>query len=76
MSAQPVESRNFVSIPMNCKKFHRTKNKQLILDEVRCFDADRVMLNFEDDLDGHFLLYNHEEYQRQLDYSDSEHIAY
>lgn len=58
----------YVSIPVNCNKFHRIKNKQLILDELRAFDADRVMLNFEDILDGHMILYNEEEYQRQLDY--------
>lgn len=56
-----------VSIPINCNKFHRIKNKQLILDELRAFDADRVMLNFENALDGHVVLYKREEYQRQLD---------
>lgn len=58
----------FVSIPINCNKFHRIKDKQLILDELQAFDADRVMLNFEDNLDGHMILYTKEEYQRQLDY--------
>lgn len=57
-----------VSIPINCNKFHRIKNKQLMLYELRAFDADRVMLNFENELDGHIVLYKKEEYQRQLDY--------
>lgn len=57
-----------VSIPINCCKFHRTKNKQLILDELRAFDADRVMLNFESRLDGHIVLSQREEYQKQLSY--------
>ena len=56
-----------VSIPVNCDKFYRAKNKQLILDELRAFDADRVMLNFETTLDGHILLYNEESYRRQID---------
>ena len=56
------------SIPINCNKFHRTKNKQLILNELQAFDADRVILNFEDSLDGHMILYNKEVYQRNLDY--------
>ena len=57
-----------VSVPINCYKFHRTKNKQLILDELREFDADRVMLNFESKLDGHIVLSKREEYQKQLNY--------
>ena len=57
-----------VSIPINCNKFHRIKNKQLILEELQAFDADRIMLNFEDILDGHMILSNKEEYQRNLDY--------
>ena len=36
-----------VNIPINCDKFHRTKNKDLILDELKAFDADRVFLNFK-----------------------------
>ena len=56
-----------VSIPVNCNKFHRTKDKQSILDELRAFDAERVMLNFETALDGHVLLYHEENYRRQLD---------
>jgi len=56
-----------VNIPINCDKFYRTENKQLILDELRAFDADRVLLNFETVLDGHILVYNSEEYQRQID---------
>ena len=45
----------FISIPVNCYKFHRMRDKQLILDELRSFDADRVMLNFESMLDGHIV---------------------
>ncbi|MBE6570884.1 MAG: hypothetical protein E7656_01370 [Ruminococcaceae bacterium] len=56
------------NIPINCNKFHRIKDKQLILDELRAFDADRVFLNFEDDLDGHILVYDNKEYQRQISY--------
>ena len=56
-----------VNIPINCDKFHRAKDKALLLDELRAFDADRVFLNFETVLDGHILLYNKEEYQRQID---------
>lgn len=56
-----------VSIPINCDKFHRASDKNLILDELKAFDADRVMLNFETALDGHILLYNKEDYQRQID---------
>ena len=56
-----------VSIPINCDKFYRTTNKQLLLDELKAFDADRVMLNFETSLDGHILVYNQEDYQRQID---------
>ena len=56
-----------VSIPINCDKFYRTKEKQLILDELNAFDADRVMLNFETALDGHVLLYSEKDYQRQID---------
>ena len=56
-----------VSIPINCNKFHRTKDKQLLLDELRAFDADRVMLNFETALDGHVVLYDQSDYQRQID---------
>ena len=57
-----------VSIPINCYKFHRTKDKQLILDELQSFDANRVMLNFETKLDGYIVLYNDVEYQKQLSY--------
>ena len=56
-----------VNIPINCDKFHRAKDKALLLDELRAFDADRVFLNFETVLDGHILLHNKEEYQRQID---------
>ena len=56
-----------VNIPINCDKFHRTKNKQSILDELNAFDANRVFLNFETVLDGHILLYHGEDYQRQID---------
>lgn len=56
------------SIPINCNKFHRIKNKQLILDELKAFGTDRVMLNYENALDGHIILHNEEDYQRQLDY--------
>ena len=56
------------NIPINCNKFHRIKDKRLILDELRAFDADRVFLNFEDDLDGHILVYDNKEYQRQISY--------
>ncbi len=56
-----------VSIPINCDKFHRTANKQLLLDELQAFDADRVMLNFETVIDGHMLVYRQEDYQRQID---------
>ena len=56
-----------VSIPINCDKFYRTTNKQLLLDELKAFDADRVMLNFETSLDGHVLVYNQEDYKRQID---------
>ena len=54
------------SIPINCDKFYRTKDKQVILDELRAFDADRVMLNFETALDGQVLLYDEGEYRRQI----------
>ena len=47
-----------VSIPINCDKFHRTKDKETLLDELRGFDADRVFLNFETVLDGQILLYD------------------
>lgn len=57
-----------VSIPINCDKFHRTLDKKLLLDELKAFDADRVMLNFETELDGHVVLYNEDDYNRQLDY--------
>ena len=50
-----------VSIPINCDKFHRTENKQLLLDELKAFDCNRVMLNFETSLDGHVVLYNKED---------------
>lgn len=56
-----------VNIPINCDKFYRARDKQAILDELRAFDADRVMLNFETALDGHILLYNEDAYRRQLD---------
>ena len=56
-----------VSVPINCDKFYRTKNKQLILDELKAFDADRVMLNFETALDGHVVLFDEKDYQRQID---------
>ena len=56
-----------VSIPVNCNKFHRMKDKQPLLDELRAFDAERVMLNFETALDGHVALYDEESYQRQID---------
>ena len=56
------------SIPINCDKFHRTKNKQLILDELKAFDADRVMLNFESALDGYITIYDQKAYQRHLEY--------
>lgn len=52
-----------VSIPVNCYKFHRAKDKQPILDELRAFDADRVMLNFEAKLDGALAFHNEEEYR-------------
>lgn len=55
-----------IYIPVNCDKFYRTKNKQLLLDELRQFDADTVMLNFETSLDGHVILYSEEEAERQL----------
>lgn len=57
-----------VSIPVNCYKFHRAKDKQPILEELRAFDADRVMLNFETKLDGALAFHNAEEYQTQLCY--------
>lgn len=50
-----------VSIPVNCYKFHRLKDKQPILEELWAFDADRVMLNFEAKLDGVLAFYNEEE---------------
>lgn len=56
------------SIPINCNKFHRIKNKQLILDELKAFDTDRVMLNFETTLDGYIIIKDKNKYQRQLDY--------
>ena len=56
-----------VSIPINCDKFHRARDKRSILDELKAFDADRVMLNFETALDGHIVLYNEEDYQRLID---------
>lgn len=56
-----------INIPINCDKFHRTANKQLILDELKAFDVDRVMLNFETTLDGHVVLYDENDYQRQID---------
>ena len=56
-----------VSIPINFDKFYITKDKQLILDELKAFDADRVMLNFETALDGHVVLYDQKDYQRQID---------
>lgn len=57
-----------VSIPINCNKFHRIKNKKLLLDELRSFDATRVMLNYETTLDGQVVLCNKEEYNKQIDY--------
>ena len=57
-----------VSIPVNCYKFHRAKDKQPILDELRAFDADRVMLNFEAKLDGALAFHNEEKYRTQLSY--------
>lgn len=57
-----------VSIPVNCNKFHRIKNKQSLLDELKAFDADRIMLNFEDKLDGYITLYNSKDYRRHLEY--------
>lgn len=57
-----------VSIPINCNKFHRIKDKQLLLDELKAFEANRIMLNFEDTLDGYITLYNNEEYKRHLQY--------
>ena len=45
-----------VSIPINCDKFHRARDKGAIAQELRGFDACRVMLNFETTLDGHVLL--------------------
>lgn len=56
-----------VSIPVNCDKFYRCKDKNLLLNELRAFDADRVFLNFETVLDGHILLHNEVDYQRQID---------
>ena len=56
-----------VSIPINCDKFYRTAEKQLILDELKAFDAGRVMLNFETALDGHVVLYDEKDYQRQIE---------
>lgn len=56
-----------VNIPVNCDTFHRAKDKNLILDELREFDADRVFLNFETVLDGHIVRYHKAEYQKQID---------
>ena len=56
-----------VSIPINCDKFHRAKDKTLLLEELEAFDAERVFLNFETVLDGQVLLYDREDYQRQID---------
>ncbi len=56
------------SIPINCYKFHRTKDKKAILDELKAFDADRVMLNFESMLDGHIARDSREEYEKQICY--------
>ncbi|MBQ9162087.1 MAG: hypothetical protein IJX74_02315 [Clostridia bacterium] len=56
-----------VGIPINGDNFRRTKNKQLILDELKAFDCDRVFINFETILDGHMVLHNEEDYQRQID---------
>lgn len=55
-----------VNIPINCDKFYRTKDKGLLLNELKEYNANRVFLNFETVLDGHILLYNEEEYQRQI----------
>lgn len=57
-----------VSIPINCNKFHRIKNKQLLLDELKAFDANRIMLNFENALDGYITLHNDKEYKKHLEY--------
>ena len=56
-----------VNIPINCDLFSRTKDKQKLLDELRAFDAHRVMLNFETALDGHIVLQDPEDYRRQID---------
>ena len=56
-----------VSIPVNCDKFHRAQDKQIILDELRAFGADRVMLNFETTLDGHVVLQDEAEYRQLID---------
>ena len=56
-----------INIPINCDKFYRSKDKTQLLEELKAFDADRVFLNFETVLDGHILLYNQEDYQRQID---------
>lgn len=56
-----------VSIPINCNKFYKTKDKTLLLEELKAFDADRIFLNFETVLDGHVLLYDGKDYQRQID---------
>ena len=56
-----------IYIPVNCDKFHRTKDKQKLLSELKAFDADVVMLNFETSLDGHVILSCKEEADRQLE---------
>ena len=55
-----------VSIPINCDKFHRARDKGAIVRELRAFDASRVMLNFETSLDGHVLLADRAASERQL----------
>lgn len=55
-----------VSIPVNCDKFHRARDKGAIVRELRAFDASRVMLNFETSLDGHVLLADRAASERQL----------
>ena len=55
-----------VNIPINCDKFYRTKDKSVLLNELKEYNANRVFLNFETVLDGHILVYNEDEYQRQI----------
>lgn len=56
-----------VSIPINCDLFARVSDKEKLLSELRAFDADRVMLNFETTLDGHIFLHDQAAYRRQID---------